>query len=142
MALKGPAVGATGALAATIKRLASVPSRASSTVAKALRRSLADQFNRGVDPYGKAWKPLAPSTIAKGRHPPPLDATGKMRRGLRVRPRQGGGVEIVFTTRAKIASYHQTGTRRMPARPVLPRGAFPKAWRAIVDRAARKAFAT
>ena len=69
----------------------------------------------------KRWKPLAPITIAErlalGFGPGPiLVRTGRMKRGFRARI--GPRSYRVFN-RAPYFSYHQLGTDRIPARPML-----------------------
>lgn len=96
-----------------------------------------DEFARGADPYGRAWAPLAPSTLARGRTPPPLTATGTMR-GSRV------VVPVGLTTKIRLpfpAAYHQTGTPRMPARPIVPDGGTPERWEFAVETAATDTIA-
>jgi hypothetical protein len=95
-------------------------------------------FTLGADPYGETWAPLAPATIAKGRTPPPLTDTGAMREGLRVSVTQ----DAIVASLPDPAGYHQTGTRHMPARPVLPDDArgLPDAWRAAITDAGQRVF--
>ena len=90
-------------------------------------------FVLGADPYGETWAPLAPRTVAKGRTPPPLTDTGAMRESLRVNVSEAA----IVASLADPAGYHQTGTRYMPARPVLPDDArgLPDAWRAAITDA-------
>lgn len=95
-------------------------------------------FTLGADPYGETWAPLAPATIAKGRTAPPLTDTGKMRESLRVNASQSAIVASIDDP----AGYHQSGTQRMPARPVLPDDArgLPDAWRQAITDAGLRAF--
>lgn len=96
------------------------------------------EFTLGSDPYGEAWAPLAPATLAKGRAMPPLTDTGAMRESLRVSVSEAS----IVASLPDPAGYHQDGTRYMPARPVLPdyaRG-LPDAWRASITDAGQRVF--
>jgi len=125
-----------------LEQLASVPSQASREIADGITRELQKEFKQGTDPYGKAWKPLRPSTLKSGRHPPPLTDSGRLRDGTLAQPMRGAGVQIVVG--APYGVFHQYGTRRMARRPILPTGAMPKAWSAIirasVSRILKKTF--
>lgn len=123
-----------GRLAENIGKLAGVPSRASRRVAQELRPLIQEQFDEGADPYGRSWKPLAPSTIDRGRFPPPLTDTGEMRDGIRVQPMRGAGVSITIPHPAQC---HQTGwigpQGTGPARPILPGRGMPPRWQEVID---------
>lgn len=79
-------------------------------------------FKKQVDPYSKPWVPLSPATISeKQRQGYPLDIltrTKKMRNGVRAIV-SGKSVRIIIDFPGEL---HQTGTRRMPQRQVLPEG--------------------
>jgi phage gpG-like protein len=113
--------------------LARVPSRAARKIAHAIDLEIQKGFDRGVDPYGRSWAPLAPATLAKGRTPPPLTDTWKGRASVEVKPTRGAGVAITVGT--QYMKFHQTGARkgrwRLPARPFLPTNVLPKAWRKV-----------
>ena len=75
------------------------------------------------DSSGRPWAPLQPTTIANKEHATILLDTGKMFESLTM---PGGTADtiwatsrdwLVFGTSVEYATYHQTGTRRMPARP-------------------------
>lgn len=123
-----------GKLVANLGRLTRVPAGASGLVSERLREAIEEQFDQGVDPYGNAWEPLAESTIARGRFPPPLTDTHDMRDSVAVGPLPGAGVAITIDHPAQI---HQTGwsgrSGAGPARPVLPGAHFPPAWKEIID---------
>lgn len=134
-------IGALGRLAQNIGRLASVPSRASVDASRGIARQIDQQFARGVDPYGKAWKRLAPSTIAKGRRPPPMTDTGDLRNGADVRPRSGAGIDVTFSV--PYLGFHQgAGSPRanVPPRHVLPEGPLPPAWEKVIAQSVDNAF--
>ncbi len=74
-------------------------------------------------------------TIAMGRRPPPLDATGEMKKGTQAVAVPGQGIQL-HVGHDPIGQYHQTGTTRMAARKVLPDVGMPKAWGKILREAA------
>lgn len=92
---------------AAILELARIPSQVSAQAARDLSKEIQRNFDRGVDPFGKAWKPLAKSTIAKGRRAPPLTDTGEGRRSVVVRPAVGAGIQITVGLVRML--YHQFG---------------------------------
>ena len=115
------------------------------------------EFDRGTNPYGTAWKPLAASTVARGRSAPPLTDTGAMRGGTTVKP---ADTSIVMQSPAP-AFLHQYGWRLRlakpkakrskgqviammthktggPARPIFPDGRIPNGWRQLVRKLARE----
>ncbi len=134
--MKGSGLLKLGQLAENLRRLASVPSRVSRPVSDEIAKSIQKQFDDGVNAYGRAWAALAPSTLAKGRTPPPLTDTRAMRNSLNVRPASAAGVQISIGFPAGI---HQGGSPKtnLPARPVLPTGVFPRTWTEIVERVTR-----
>jgi len=125
-----------GQLARNLERLAAVPSQASADVAATIDNLIDDQFDRGTDPYGKPWAPLAPSTVRQGRRPPPGTDTRELRDSVSVRPLPGAGVGITIG-----ADYAEHFDRK---RPILPRGTLPRTWndaiQAAVDAAAERAL--
>jgi hypothetical protein len=126
-------------LAQNVGRLARVPSRIASTAAPAIAALIDQGFAAGRDPYGQAWAKLRPSTVARGRRPPPLTDTGTMRRGVSVRPMAGAGIAVSFASDIP-SIFHQYGTRKMAARPMLPRGAFPATWARAIERIGETEF--
>jgi hypothetical protein len=125
-----------GQLATNLRRLGQVPSRAAARVSSDIAALIEEEFEQGADPYGRAWAPLAKSTLAKGRTPPPLTDTGAMRSSVDVRPMRGAGLSITID---HPAAPHQTGWSGSqgsgPARPILPGAAFPARWRDAVRAA-------
>jgi hypothetical protein len=116
-----------------IENLAGIPSRVAGPVAKSIRRLITKQFNRGRDPFGRPWAALAAATIRKGRRPPPLTDTRKMRRGIRVLPARPAGITIEVPNPG---GFHQFGTRHMPKRQILPLQppVLPKAWTRAITK--------
>jgi len=133
----------TKQFSAALSKLTMVPSRIAKPVAKSINRELQRGFDEGVDPYGKPWAPLAPRTLAKGRHPPPLTDTHAGRDGVIAAASSGAGVQI--TSSVSYMGIHQAGDRpRMPARKFLPWRNLPKSWAEIWElelvKATRKAL--
>jgi hypothetical protein len=131
-----------GRLGDHIADLARIPSRVAPIVAEKLAEELDAEFSAGVDPYGRAWAPLAASTEARGRTPPPLTDSHAMRDGVRVAPLRGAGVGI---TVPHPGLPHQTGWSGEqgdgPARPILPAGSeLPDAWEDVIFDACVEAF--
>lgn len=116
-----------------LRDLAAVPSKVAADVARAMKQDLLMRFARGEDPYGRAWAPLKPATLAKGRRPPPLTDTGRGKHGIRFSPLRGAGVGIRSTVR--YMRYHMRATPDRAARKFLPEGTLPKNWRVIWQRA-------
>lgn len=123
-----------GQLGLNIERLARVPAQAARLAAPAIKWELELEFSRGRDPYGRPWAPLRPTTLARGRKPPPLTDTGKMRGGIEVKPMRGAGIAIAFDDEIP-AIFHQRGTRKMAMRPILPTNTFPAKWNDALERA-------
>jgi hypothetical protein len=120
-------------LAAHLGRLAGVPSRVSTAVAKDIQALVDQEYETGTDAYGAGWESLAEETLRRGRHPPPLTDSGRMRDTTRVRPLPGAGIAVTFDV--PYAKFHHTGTKHMPARPVLPtEGRFPPSWEKALRR--------
>lgn len=76
--------------------------------------------------WGRTWAPLAPSTIREKRLKGyPLDTlvrTGALRRDLTVRPlgfESYAQQAVSAGTRISYAKFHQRGTSKMPARPIV-----------------------
>lgn len=114
---------------------ATVP-RVAAKIAPRLRTLVEGQFASGDDPYGVAWAPLRPSTIAKGRGAPPLTDTGMMRASV-------SSVVVANTVllAASIpADFHQLGTVNMDQRQIFPdasRG-LPADWEKVIVEAAEE----
>ena len=87
-----------------------------------LMERVEEGFENEHDPYGQPWKPLAPATLkrrrAGGVGAKILQDTGVMRRSLNYRVAGRNAVAVGFSD--KKALWHQDGTDRIPARPMLP----------------------
>lgn len=74
-------------------------------------------------PDGTAWAPLSPVTIARKEHSAILVDTGRMFESLTTPNGTQDTIWITgpswltFGTEVEYAHFHQTGTKRMPARP-------------------------
>jgi phage gpG-like protein len=84
-------------------------------------------WQRRADPDGAPWVPR------KGRYlHPMLEKTGRTRRSLRAR---ASGTSVVTSVSTPYARFHQTGTRKMAARPIFPtRNELPPVWAARVRK--------
>lgn len=111
------------------RELASIPSKIARNVADRIAKNIQKRFDLGQDPYGKPWQPLAPATLRKGRHPPPLTDTGRGRASIKVRPTRGAGIGISVGT--DYMWRHQKGSPRLPRRAFLPTNTLPKEWSEI-----------
>lgn len=124
--------------AGALAQLASVPSQIAGPLGRRIRRQIALNFSAGVDPYGRAWAPLRPATLAKGRHPPPLTDSRRGRQSIRVFAARAAGIAI--TVGKAYMGIHQAGDLpRMAARKYLPEVKLPAAWRAMWQQELTKA---
>lgn len=126
-----------------------------------IRQSIRQEFALGVTPYGAKWKPLAASTVARGRHAPPLTDTMRLKGSLLVTPM---GWTMSVRMLDKVAGLHQWGWRRRlpkpremrkkgvvvamrthgtggPKRQILPDGRIPNGWRQAIRKMARQLMA-
>jgi phage gpG-like protein len=92
---------------------------------------VAEGFAQERSPARERWAPRVPPTGTW----PILDLSGRGKKAFRVRV-TGKSIEIENTT--PYMGYHQTGTRNMVARKMLPDRALPPQWRAAIDRTARR----
>jgi len=124
-------------LAATIRGLLTIPSSASREAAAGIKNQIDLDTSSGLDCYGKPFAPLAASTIAKGREPPPMIATGGSLDQTTVKPSPGAGVNVQLGGHYE---HHMKATANRPARRILPVGARPATWNARIKRAVDAAF--
>jgi len=127
-----------GRISAGLDALADVPRVAGPLVSERLAALVQLEFDAGTDPYGDPWEPLAPATLAKGRHEPPLTDTRELRDSLLVYPRATGrGVRMSIGTKEHPAGPHQDGWSGPqgsgPARSIFPTGELPTAWAEAID---------
>ena len=83
-----------------------------------LERKANIRFVTQTDPTGKKWAPLRPSTLARKKAGLPiLTNTGNLRASIAFLPPSDKEVRVKPSVRYGI--YHQTGTKRMVARPFM-----------------------
>lgn len=126
-------------LADRLDQLAAIPSRIASEVADTINDSLSGQFDEGVNAYGNAWKPLLPQTVKRKRGDARiLRREDDLSAATRAVPTSGAGIEIVSLD---YGTFHQSGTRHMVARKILPDGSsLPKPWEEAIRDASARAF--
>jgi hypothetical protein len=122
-----------------LAELQGLPSRITREASESITELLAEEFAQSKNAYGNAWKPLKTSTVRrKGGDTRILRDTDDLASATVARPSSGSGIEIVS---GDVGGYHQTGTKRMVARKILPDGsALPKSWTQAVQDAAENAF--
>ncbi len=126
-------------LADNLGRLAQVPSRIVAPVVERINAELDKQFAQGSNPYGDPWAELEASTVKRKRGDTRiLLRTDKMRASTTAKATGGAGIEL----RTEVyGGFHQSGTKHMVAREVLPaRGDLPVAWQAAIGEEYAKAF--
>ena len=96
----------------------------------------------GTDEAGQSWQPLRPGTRAKQGSRQILRDTGRLLNSLS--PGLPGNIldsrpgEIIIGTNVSYAQYHQSGTPRMPARPLWPPPrTWPASWWRQIQQQAR-----
>lgn len=126
-------------LAANLAKLDGIPSRIAAEVAGEINASIQDQFSGGADPYGKPWKPLLPQTVRrKGGDSRILMRTDSLAGETTAKPAAGAGIEI---TSIDYGNFHQTGTKHMVPRKILPDGdELPETWTNAIQTATENAF--
>jgi hypothetical protein len=114
------------------RRVKQLPELVAQRAAPKIADLVESEYANGQDPYGVPWAPLAPATL-KTHGPPPLTDSGAMRTGTNV---VSAGPQIIATA-PDPAGYHQSGTGRMPARPILPNDAdgIPQSWERALAQA-------
>lgn len=137
------AVAALESLSKTLEKLAYVPRRVAVIAAPRITKLLQAQFRAGKDPYGTPWKPLRPSTIAKGRRNPPLTDSRKLRDKTMASARPGGRAGIVLKSGAPYGAFHQVGFRvgrtRVAPRRIFPQRGLPAEWSRVLAESTRQA---
>lgn len=93
---------------------------------------LARQYRTETGPSGAKW---APKKRPNGK--PTLEASGDMKAGTKAE--RGPGPTVLLSV-PDPAQYHQSGTSRMVARPILPNGSLEGEWQEAIDEAAHKAI--
>jgi hypothetical protein len=133
------ALRAMGRLDKVLERLAALPRQIAVDVAPEITRQLRAGFRSGLDPYGRAWRPLKASTIRRGRRPPPLSDSRRLAASTMAIPSRSG---LRLMVGRSYGTFHQTGFRngptRVSARKILPDHGMPASWSAALRRSAQK----
>ena len=120
-------------LAQNLEALSRIPSQISKPISEELNKLIKTQFAQGQDPYGKSWAPLMPQTSKKKGNSNILINTGKLAASTEAVPMSGAGIEL---RSIDYGQFHQSGTRYMVARQILPGGdELPLAWQAAIGKA-------
>jgi hypothetical protein len=127
------AAAALAGAAKAIRALSRVPSQASVDASHSIEQLIDQQFARGVDPYGKPWKPNKPATVKRKGHARPNVDTENLWNGAKVAPMSGAGISVTFEQR--YAAFVQN------VRPIVPNRGVPKAWAMAIGQATAKAKA-
>jgi hypothetical protein len=125
---------AFGKLERTLAELDQLPRRLAIAVAPMITKELQKEFENGNDPYGRRW-----AKLSTGK-PSFLTLSRKLRNKTKAAPMPGGRAGIRILLGARYAIFHQTGTRYMPARKILPERGMPSAWRTAIQREAKRLF--
>lgn len=91
-------------------------------------QSLSDRpWQRRASVEGEQWAPRK-----RRYYHPLLEKTGRTRRSLKSRAM---GTNVVTSVKTPYAHFHQTGTRKMAARPIFPVGdSLPAVWAARIRK--------
>jgi phage gpG-like protein len=89
-------------------------------------------FGQEITPRGEAWADLSPYTWSRKRSSRKLFETGRLLKSIKVTGSRSG---LKMSSNTPYSSFHQTGTRKMPARPFFD---FPPAYSEIFLKAVRK----
>ncbi len=101
----------TAALEA-VRREIATPAEMLGSIGESLFRVNQERHNKGLDPEGKPWEPLAASTLADGkRKGGPLNKTGRMLANFHYQV-QGDNLRLGFDQGDGFkATFHQDGSR-------------------------------
>lgn len=126
------------ALAAKLASLTKIPSEVPEPIALAFNEQLQREFVEEKDPYGRAWKPLAKSTIQRKGHDRIMFESGDMLEQTKAHA-VGDRIEFVGT---EYGPFHQGASGNRPARPAVPNeSALPKDWQEDIRHEFGKAVA-
>ena len=118
--------------AAKLRKAPAVVREAITEMATEALRLTQESFDKEQTPDGKKWK------RTKAGLRPILVRTGMLRGGFTV---NRGALGFTIINRVGYAVYHQGGTRRMVARPMLPKqGRLPVGWQRTINGKARAVF--
>lgn len=129
-----------GKLEDMLAEMRAVPRKVAIVVAPKLTALLRRQFRQGMDPYGRQWARLKPSTLRK-HGPPPLTHTRTLGDGTKAEPYRAHYAGVRLKLGASYGFFHQIGFKvgrtKVPARRILPQFGIPAEWRAILRNATR-----
>lgn len=94
---------------------------------------IAEGFAKEQAPSGRSWAPLK---VRAGRI---LQDTGRLRSSFH--RKAISSVSVTIGPGVTYARFHQDGTRRMVARPMVPDGKLPQKWSIRIERVAKEALA-
>lgn len=127
-----------GRLEQTIAKLVEIPRKIAEDVVPEINRLIQKQFDDGQDPYGRPWAPLKKATIDRGRKPPPLTDTRKLRNGTKVYVLRANYAGLRIVVGESYGYFHQVGTKNMAARRILPSAGMPSTWKQAFDNSAKR----
>lgn len=120
---------------------ASKKAKATKAIGQFLINQVGLEFKLGKDPFGAPWAPNAPSTLkrklSKGStgagKPKVLIDTGNLRNSWTTRTTKN---MVEIGTPVPYAKYHQSGTRKIPQRMLLPQNdkQIPAHWNAQITK--------
>lgn len=117
-------------LAVRLRQL--TPGRIRQAAAGAIRDTVEilidERFEARAAPDGARWDARKPPTGTW----PLLEKSGRMRKEYHISATATG---VAVTSNTPYAGFHQTGTKNMPARRVLPEAGLPQTWRDQIDEA-------
>jgi phage gpG-like protein len=90
-------------------------------ISEELRRRIRDQFQTEGAAYGDHWLERKGETRSS-KNRPILFRTGRLKQSFLEGPEhieESDGTALLFGSRVPYAIFHQLGTRKMPARPIL-----------------------
>jgi hypothetical protein len=122
-----------GGLRQAIRKLGAVPAQAATEAATLITQELKGEFAKGVDPYGRQWAPLQPTTRRRKGHARPMIDSGLAKSSTAAKPLRGVG--IALQTDADYLRFHQGRSGTRPARPVFPTGVLPREWNRAITQA-------
>jgi hypothetical protein len=106
---------------------------ASRAIERSVSELIQNQFDERRAPDGSPWAPRKPPTGTW----PLLEKTGKMRRGFKV---IASASQLKVLQSQPYLKFHQEGTSRMVARPVLPGAGLTPEWQEYIDVSVAQAF--
>ena len=118
----------------SLKGLKQLAPNVAEELADDIYKDLQQKYGRRLDPYGNRWRPR------KIPQPWPLmKRSGRLYGSLNTAVR---GSSIIATRKAPYARFHQTGTKHLPIRLVVPsaKRGIPKSWNKLFRRRVARQF--